>query len=177
MPRFRIGKLVLFALASVTAVGCSLLHRDGAVSRSDALSLSLPARIEIVDPFTRIKSLSGGDEPDGIEVLVQAIGALDNPGQLLVGSVRVELFEFIAGSANKAGTRLEQWQVQLATDRQQRTHWNRLTQMYEFKLGADLTSIPKSEKYVLRVTFTSPLGQRLEDESLLSRRAGGPGRL
>jgi len=170
MPRLCSNKCVWLALAGVTGCGCAGLARRGAsLTPSDALSLSLPTQIEIVDPFTRITSLTGGDAPDGIEVLVQAVGALDNPGQLLVGRVRIELFEFVPGSATKAGKRLEQWQVDLNTDRQQRTHWNRLTQMYEFRLGVDLTAIPKSDSYLLRVTFTSPLGQRLDDEIVLSQ--------
>lgn len=172
MPNLPFDKRTLVAFVGLGVMGCSSLHRGVGPRARDALALSLPSRIEIVDPFTRIKNLSGGDDPDGVEVLVQAVGAMDNAGLLLVGSVRVELFEYMPGSADQTGRRLEQWGIDLATDRQQRTYWNRLTQMYEFRLGADLRNIPKSEAYVLRVTFMSPLGQRLDDEIVLSRKTG-----
>lgn len=160
-------------LAAALWGGCALLPRsDFTLTDRDAFSLALPNRIDIVEPFTRIKSLSGGGVPDGIDLVVQAIGALDNPGLVLVGTLRVELFEFVASSADRKGSRLEQWQVELRTDHQQRIYWNHLTQMYEFHLGANLANLPQADSYVLLVTYTSPLGKRLSDELVITRRSG-----
>ena len=43
-----------------------------------------------------------------------------------------------------------------------------MTQMYEFRLGVDPERISPAEKYVLAVTYCSPLEQRLTDEFVIS---------
>ncbi len=134
------------------------------------LSLLMPARIEIVQPFTRVKSFDDDATPDGIELLLQGVNVLDNPGLMLAGKVRIELFEHIAGSADPKGRRFEHWDVELATAAEQRRYWNRLTQMYEFRLGVDLLRIPPGAKYVLLVTYNSPLGEHLTDECVIEHR-------
>ena len=139
------------------------------------LALLMPSRIEIVEPFTRVKSFDDDAIPDGIELLLQAVNYLDNPGLNIVGTVRVELYGYVPASGDSKGSRLEHWDIELATVRQQRTYWNSLTQMYEFRLGIDRKRVPAAEKYVLAVTYTSPLGDHLTDEYVISfRRATGP---
>ncbi len=170
--RGRAAYLTGCVLAAVLWGCVPLLRWDDTLSNRDEFSLALPARIDIVEPFTRIKSFSGGGVPDGIDLVVQAIGALDNPGLVLVGRVRIELFEFVASSADRKGARLDQWQVELRTDHQQRTYWNHLTQMYEFHLGANLADLSKAERCVLLVTYSSPVGRRLSDEIVLTRQSG-----
>jgi len=137
----------------------------------------MPSRIEIVAPFTRIKCLSDGDEPDGIEILLQARNELGNPGLMIVGTVRIELFEFQSGTADCKGGALERWKIELLTEANQRRYWNRLAQMYEFRLGVDLSAIPRAQKYVLLVTYISPFGENITDEMvLLNRHIASPGR-
>lgn len=131
------------------------------------LELLMPSRIEIVEPFTGVKSFDQDATPDGIELLLQAVNSLDNPGLMIAGHVRVELYEFVGGSADHKGRKLDQWDVDLVTADDQRRHWNQVTQMYEFRLAANPATIPPVERFVLAVSFRSPLGQQLSDESTL----------
>ncbi len=159
--------------AACLATGCAATPRatDDPV-RLETLALLMPSRIEIVEPFTRVKSFDGDATPDGIELLLQAVNSLDDPG-LMVGDVRVELYEYVLASADRKGKRLEHWKVELSTPAHQRRYWNQLTQMYEFHLGVDPAVIPLSEKYLLMVTYNSPLGERLTDEYVIQRPPGG----
>ena len=136
------------------------------------LELLMPSRIEIVEPFTRVKSFDENSRPDGIELLFQAVNSLDNPGLMVAGTIRVELFEYVPASAEQKGRRFEQWDVELATAEQQRRHWNQVTQMYEFQLGIDAERLPQVETYVLAVTYSSPLGTHLTDECTIEYRPG-----
>ncbi len=155
-------------LATILPFGCASAPRIpvDAAARQAQLSLLMPSRIEIVEPFTRVKSFDD-DVPDGIELLVQAVNSLDNPGLMIVGDVRIELYEYVPASGNRKGRRLEHWDIELSTAKHQRTYWNQLTHMYEFHLGLDPTRIPLADKYVLLVTYNSPLGEHLADEFVL----------
>ena len=93
-------------------------------------------------------------------------------GLMIVGRVRVELYEYMPASGDRKGRRLEQWNIELTTAKQQRAHWSSLTQMYEWQLGLDPASIPRADKYILAVTYDSPLGERLTDECVIHYRAG-----
>lgn len=135
------------------------------------LAMLMPSRIEIVEPFTRVKSFDDDNTPDGIEVLLQAVNSLDNPGLMIVGGVQIELYEYIPASADHKGRQLDRWDIELSTTTHQRTYWNQLTQMYEFQLGVDPARIPAKGKYILAVTYNSPLGDHLTDECLISYRA------
>lgn len=158
--------------ALIAASGCASMSRTSDdPARRDLLALLMPSRVEIVEPFTRVKSFDDDTTPDGIELLLQAVNSLDNPGLMIAGQVRVELFEHVAGSADQKGRRLEHWDVELATTAHQRRYWNQLTQMYEFRLGVDPTVMPNADKFVLLVTYNSPLGEHLTDECVLSYRA------
>jgi len=140
----------------------------------EMLNLLMPSRIEIVEPFTRVKSFDDDAKPDGIELLLQAVNSLDNAGLMIAGRVRVELYEHVSGSADRKGRRLEHWDIELSTENHQRTYWNQLTQMYEFRLGIDPSVLPPAEKYVLAVTYRSPLGENLTDECLVDHRVVRP---
>lgn len=141
-------------------------------NREQALTLLMPSRIEIVEPFTRVKSFDQDVAPDGIELLLQAVNSLENPGLMIVGALQVELYQHVPASANQKGRRLEHWNVTLSSAEDQRMHWNQLTQMYEFRLGIDPGALPLDDKYVLAVTYNSPLGEHLMDEVVLSRPLG-----
>lgn len=138
-------------------------------AQREMLALLMPTRVEIVEPFTRVKSPDDSAAPDRIELLIQAVNALDNPGLMVIGHVRAELFEYVPASAERKGRRLEHWNVDLTTEKQQRTYWNAMTQMYEFRLGVDPARIPPADKYVLAVTYTTPLGDHLSDECVISK--------
>jgi len=160
-----------YTAALIFAAGCASTPRADDPARLKLLALLMPSRVEIVEPFTRVKSFDD-DTPDGIELLLRAVNSLDNPGLMIVGEVRMELFEHVAGSADQKGRRLEHWDVELATAAQQRRYWNQLTQMYEFRLGVDPIVMPQADRYVLLVTYNSPLGEHLTDEYVISYRGG-----
>lgn len=157
-------------------VGCaSAPTADDNPQQYKMLALLMPSRIEIVEPFTRVRSFGDTNQPDGIELLVQAVNSLDNPGLMIAGNIRVELYEYVAASGDQKGKPLERWDVELTTARHQKTYWNQLTQMYEFRLGINPAKIPRAERYVLVVTYDSPLGERLTDEFVLKHTpASGP---
>ncbi len=161
-----------FAAALIAVAGCASTPSTDDPARRKLLALLMPSRIEIVEPFTRVKSFDDDDTPDGIELLLRAVNSLDNPGLMIAGDVRMELFEHVAGSADQKGRRLEHWDVELATAAQQRRYWNQLTQMYEFRLGVDPTVMPQADRYVLLATYNSPLGEHLTDECVITYRGG-----
>lgn len=139
------------------------------------LALLMPSRVEIVEPFTRVETPDPQREKPAqhaIELLIQAVNILDSPG-VMVGRVRVELYEFVPASGDRKGRRLEHWNIELSSREDQLRYWNRLTQMYEFRLGIDATKIPRADKYVLLLTYDSPLGERLTDEYVIASRAPG----
>ncbi len=175
--RIRCGLRSLLAPAAavmIVAVGCKSTPRDGDESaKREMIALLMPQRIEIVKPFTRVKSFDRDNTPDGIELLLRAVNSLDNPGLMIVGHVRVELFEYVEASAEPKGQRLDSWDVDLSSTSKQRTFWNQLTQMYEFRLGIDPTILPHERAFVMAVTYNSPLGDHLTDECVIEYR--GPG--
>ncbi len=131
------------------------------------IALLMPKRVEIVEPFTRVHSADGGTTPARIELLIQAVNTLDNPGLMITGGIRVELYEYVAASGDAKGRRLEFWNIDLDTEKQQNAHWNAMTQMYEFHLGISTSQIPVADLYVLAITYNSPMSERLTDECLL----------
>jgi len=162
--------IVPLGLLAMSCATMTPLPGDEA-ARQRMLALLLPRRIEIVEPFTRVKSFDDDGTPDGIELLLQAVNSLDDPGLMVIGTLRVELYEYVPASGLPRGRRLEQWDVELVSDDQQRKYWNQLTQMYELRLGVDPKRIPSADRYVLLVTYDSPFGDRLTDEYMIQSRA------
>ncbi len=162
----RIGLAGSIVLATL---GCAATPKPGdEAARRKMLELLMPNRVEIVEPFTRIRSFDNDQTPDGIELLIRAVNSLGDSGLMIAGTVRAELFEHIPATANNQGKRLDFWEIELTTIEQQRRFWNKVTQMYEFRLGIVKNEIPKAEKYVLVVTYLSPLGDQLTDSFILT---------
>ena len=160
--------LVFLPLAGLLQACASSPNGRTQRSADASFSLLMPQRIRIVQPFTRVQS--DNDRPDAIELLVQAVNALDNPGLMIIGRLRVELYEYMPASADQRGRQLEQWSVDLSSEEDQRAFWNSLTQMYEFRLAVDRNRIPVADKYVLAITYDSPAGDRLADQCLITHR-------
>ncbi|UCE60563.1 MAG: hypothetical protein JSU63_02195 [Phycisphaerales bacterium] len=161
-----IETLILLILVGCTAAPTATQDR----ARRRMLALLMPARVEIVEPFTRVKSFDDDSTPDGIELLLQAVNSFDDPG-MIVGSVHCELYEYVPASGDDRGRRLEYWDIELATALHQRTFWNQATQMYEFRLQVDPTKIPVRDRFVLRVVYSTPLGEHLTDECIIDYRS------
>ena len=166
----------LGSAALICLAGCATTPSlEDDAGRQKMLALLLPHEIEIVAPFTRVMSFDDDPTPDGIELLVQAVNSLGYPGTPMVGTVRVELYEHVPASGDNKGRRLEHWTIELTTEEHQRSHWNQITQMYEFRLQVDPAVIPASNRFVLLVTYNSPLGEHLTDESVIQyRTSAGP---
>lgn len=163
------NKLVRPAVLSLalTWCGCAATPRGDEAKKQEAMDLLMPSRIQIVQPFTRAASFDGDEKTDGIELLLQVTNALDSPGLMIAGDLRVELYEFLPASGERKGRQLDQWTLTLSGRDDQLRFWNKITQMYEFRLGVDVDKVPVADKYVLAVTYHSPLGQRLTDECVL----------
>ncbi len=154
----------------LTLVGCTatpLATKDD--PQQHMLTLLMPSKIEIVAPFTRVKSFDDDATPDGIELLLQAVNSLDGPG-MLVGRVHVDLLEYVPASGDTGGRRVDYWDVDLSTIEEQRKYWNRATQMYEFRLQVNPSVVPAKDRFVLQVTYTSPLGEHLTDQCIIDSR-------
>lgn len=174
--RIRVAHLILVILTAWSASGCATTpdYTDPKV-RQKALELLMPARIEIVKPFTRVKSFDDNASPDGIELLLQAVNPLGNVGLMIVGVIRVELYEHVQASGIPTGKRLDSWTIDLASEESQRRHWNHVTQMYQLRLKINPEVVSLARRYVLVVTYTSPLGDHLTDDCVIERRAiSGP---
>ena len=171
-PKSAVRHVTVFpVVAGVVAAICSgCVNPSPAVDdpiQRDMLSLLMPRRIDIVEPFTRIASFDDDATPDGIELLLQAVNYLDNPGLMIAGNVRIELFEFVPASGEPRGKRIDHWEIHLETEKQQRAFWNGVTQMYKFHLAVPSVALTSGRRYVLAVTYHSPLGDRLTDEFVM----------
>ena len=62
----------------------------GNLARERMLTLLLPRSVEIVSPFTRVQSVPPDHTEVRLELRLRASNALDNPGLMVVGDVRVE---------------------------------------------------------------------------------------
>jgi hypothetical protein len=155
--------IALAACLAAAATGCAskTVDIDNPATRQ-MLTLLMPEKI-IVEPFTGLKSFDDDDEPDGIEVVLRPVDSFGDPVKV-AGVIRVELYEFRPASGIDKGSRIEMWNVNLDSQRDQAKLWNRFTQMYEIPLEIDLTNAPASEKFVLEVTYNTPLGEHMLTE-------------
>lgn len=171
--RLMCGGTCCAALALVVG-GCATGGpRPRADATDQALSLLLPTRIEIVGPSTRLRSPSGSGRPEVLELLLRGYTVLENPGAILVGDVRVELYTFQPASADNKGERVCAWDISLKDKEQQHRFWNPIIQMYEFNLGIEPAAVPRASKYVLSATYRSPLQTHLTDELVFDLTAAG----
>jgi len=152
-----------FAVCAAMATGCQQ-HRGDV---DPMVELLLPQRVRIVEPFTEFTSFDDDERPDGITVLVQPIDSFGDSVKI-AGLVRVELYNYIQASGNRAGNRVcEPWEISLTTQSQQRRYWNTVTGMYEIpvKLPAGLSL--GARKYVVVLTYNTPLETHLTDEATI----------
>jgi hypothetical protein len=167
----RVQHALAYIALPAAMVGCAQPPPPVSVeARREVLSLLMPDRINIVKSFTRAARFNSEDRADGIELFVQAVNKFDDPGLMIVGTVRVELFEHIPASGDHRGQRHENWDIDLSTSRHQESYWNGLTQMYEFRLGINPKTIPPADRYILAVTYVSPFDERLSDEFVVDFR-------
>ncbi|MFQ5489931.1 MAG: hypothetical protein ACE5GE_04340 [Phycisphaerae bacterium] len=144
------------------------------------LSLLMPVKI-IIDPITGLKSFDDDDQPDGIIVALRAVDAFGDRVKI-AGSVLVELYEFRPASGEAKGRKIEQWEIQLASARDQRRYWNRFAEMYDLPLMLSPEALASASpgKYVVEVTHNNPLGEHMMAEHVfeppVARQPGLAGR-
>jgi hypothetical protein len=128
------------------------------------LSLLLPAEI-IVEPFTGLKSFDDDDQPDGLEVVLRPVDTFEDPVKI-AGTLIVELYRFRPASGERKGEKIEQWDVELASKKDQDKYWNRITQMYEIPLmlSPESLTLGAEQKFVIEVTYNSPLDEHMITE-------------
>ena len=166
-----LSRLLIPAL--LLPAGCIIpVHVDDAATRQQ-LSLLMPAAVSIVGPFTRFRSFDDDNRPDGIELLLQPVNAFGDPVNI-AGTVIVELYEFRQAAGDNKGAKLSQWDIALMSERDQRMHWNRTTSMYEFQLQFRPAAPPPTRKYVLQVTYNTPLKEHMVDQYVLEVPAEAP---
>jgi hypothetical protein len=165
--------VVTVALAGVIGCASQPAALDDPVT-VQSLSLLMPAEI-IIEPFTGVKSFDADDIPDGLEVVLRPVDSFGDPVKI-AGVVRIELYHFQPASGEPKGRRIEQWDVAINTSREQETYWNNVTQMYEIPLERDVSGMSPDERYVLEVTYNTPLGEHMvsqyEFQPPLHRREG-----
>jgi hypothetical protein len=146
-------------------VGCTLTDVDlGDSATRQMLSLLMPAEI-IVEPFTGLKSFDDDDLPDGIEVVMRPVDAFGDPVKI-AGHLIIEVHQFRPASGERQGRKIEQWDIELASTRDQQKYWNRVTQMYEIPLalGPEAMALGAGEKFVIGITYNTPLGEHMITE-------------
>jgi hypothetical protein len=157
----------LVVLAGLLPVGCSRPSVDVSDSATrQQLSLLMPATVNIVGPFTRFRGADDRKHPAEVELLLQPVNAFGDPVNI-AGTLIVELYEFRQASGDDKGTKLQQWDIALTTERDQQTYWNRTTSMYEFRLQLGPASPPSSRKFVLQVIYNTPLKEHMIDQYVL----------
>ena len=165
------------AALSATGLACAQRRVDlDDAATAQMLLLLMPDRI-IVEPFTGLKSFDDDARPDGLELVLRPVDAFNDPVKI-AGALRVELYRFRQASGQRKGAKIEQWDVPLNTPRAQRLYWNHFTQMYEIPLELDLASAAGADKYVLEVTYNTPLGEHMVTEYVFEAPpTSGPGQL
>jgi len=122
------------------------------------IDLLMPRSIEIL-PFTRPATFDEDLIPDGIEVVLRPLDAFGDQTKA-VGLFRFELYQFRKASSEPRGHRLGVWQVDVSTKAAQKSHWDRITRTYRFRLLWTGRRAVEA-KYILEVTFMSQWGRRL----------------
>lgn len=158
-------------LLCITDAGCTSRRVD--LEDEDTRSmveLLMPQRFRIVEAFTGFRSFDDDELPDGIELLFQPLDAYGDPVKI-AGSVRVELFAHQAASGFDKGRRIcEPWQIDLLTSDDQERYWNVITGMYEVPLEFPAGTHPEGSRYVLALTYNTPLGEHMTSDCELSIR-------
>jgi hypothetical protein len=158
--------IAMLLLATVGACGPRYEDISQNPESAGLLELLLPQEVQIVEAFTEFKSFDDDRIPDGLEVLLQPTNAFGETVNI-VGGLRFELYSYQQASGIPAGKRYQQWDVVLASKDDHQRYWNKATQMYEFQLLFDVETIPREEKYVVQVTYNSPLKKHLTGQAVV----------
>ncbi len=125
----------------------------------------MPARVEF-HPFTE-SGVRTFDNTGGLRGIETRIRALDHFGHTTkaFGTFRIELYGYDAGAIGHRGPKGPTWDIELMEPDRNNMHWDEISRSYIFKLGWD-NAIPIGQRYVLRVVFTSPFTQTLDEQKV-----------
>lgn len=155
-----IGSLGLLALPA----GCENRLSGVQVESADMAAYSelvIPHKLKI-QPFTQPVSFARDGQPDGIEVILSATDAFNDPVKS-VGTFQFELSEFRKASGDPVGERLAFWTVKIDSKEALEKYWDRISRFHRFPLHHEGGQV-RPGKYVLSVRLSVPGGDRLFDE-------------
>lgn len=160
--------MVASVFALLTGFGCAEKRGDvGAM-----VELLMPREVRIVESFTEFVSFDDDETPDGLSVMLQPIDSFGDSVKI-AGQVRVELYYYLQASGNRAGRRVcEPWEIVLDSQDDQRLYWNNVTGMYEIPLKLPKGLKLGARKYVVLVTYNTPLETHLTDETIINLPVG-----
>lgn len=163
---------VLFAALLPTAGCASNMGPHNAMSGDMAAFIQLvtPRKIQIQRYLTKPVSLDGAGDPDGIEVILQALDSLDDPVKC-IGMFHFELRTHRFNEGDRIGTRVGFWRVEIGSDETVREYWDRLARYYRFPLSLREGPLPPGQ-YVLSATLMFPTGDKLFDEYTFTHESG-----
>jgi hypothetical protein len=143
--------------------GCSFSQPSG---RPEVEAHLFSPKTMKINSFTRLKSFSGGVNPDGIEVLVEFNDQFDDRTKA-AGSIYFELFGYRPGWPDPRGARIvNPWSASLVTYDEQKSHWDRASGAYDFRLACD--NLRWDTDYVLSATFEPTDGERFFQQIVLT---------
>jgi hypothetical protein len=105
-------------------------------------------------------------QPDGQPTLEASVELLDAMGDSIKAPGRLRFELFAVSERGQTGGRLYQWAVPLRTLEQQQQYFDLVTRTYTVRLELD-SDKATTRPTLLRVTFTRPGGERLQDERTL----------
>lgn len=140
------------ALLMSALCGCSEKPPAGYVEIRPPLSLTLPHTIRI-HPFTGLREIGDHDQR-GLEVRIEALDAYQDTSKAF-GKLRFELYAFRSMSSDPKGNRIEAWEEDITSAKNNLVHWDPITRSYVFKLRLN-ESIQAGKELVLTATFESP---------------------
>ncbi len=164
---------ILPGVGLVLLLGC---QQPGARVQADNpglaayIQLLMPTRIEIQPFWTKVVSLAGTGQVDGLEVV---LGAYDSFGDntKLVGTLHFEVYARRLASAERRDNRLAFWPVNLDTKEQLTTYWDPALRLYVFPLRLEQPNLAPGA-YILTARLQTPTGDRLQDEYELTVDSG-----
>lgn len=156
--------MIVFGLLAPVAIGCGALDASPKPFASDPVMFG-PVAMRIHPIFTQVKSWTGDDRPDGIEVLIEFQDQFGDPTKAS-GTCVFELYNYEQFSPDPRGTRLANpWIGDISTVDGQRQRWNRTSRTYGFQLEFD--RVRAENYYVLTATFELAGGGRFFDRVIL----------
>ncbi|MCZ6697616.1 MAG: hypothetical protein O7D94_01640 [Planctomycetota bacterium] len=158
--------LIVLAAVAVTipGLGCTpgrVSQTRQGLTMEELVGFYSPKKIKILE-FTRPRSFDDDLFPDGIEV---SLRMLDGAGDSVkaFGDFRFELYEHRDAAANNRGNPVRSWEKTLATLKDQKDFWERVTMTYQFPLDWEGDPIAPQRTYVLVVIYSAEGGERLFD--------------